>query len=301
MRVVFCIPGNNFSNDFLMSWSSTLIELMNNNIEVVISNKYTSNIFFVRNMCLGANVMLGKSQKPFGGNLEYDYIFWIDSDVIFTSKDVLDVIQIMENDKTKNIVSGMYLMDNGIEYTTVDKGNFDFNAFVKNNGSFTFMDVGDVLLKRDELFEVDYTGFGFICIRQGIFEKLEYPWFSPTFINIDVSIETPVETDEPSGENITFSIDENTYSEQTQKTQQKQPKKIQTTQIQIKDTCSEDVAFCRKVIELGEKVWCVPTVQVGHLKNKIHYNNITQFIDDMKKNDSYEKTLQEIREKKNKQ
>ena len=28
-------------------------------------------------------------------------------------------------------------------------------------------------------FTVDYTGFGWVLIKKGVFENLEYPWFAP--------------------------------------------------------------------------------------------------------------------------
>jgi hypothetical protein len=28
-------------------------------------------------------------------------------------------------------------------------------------------------------FTVDYTGFGWVLIKNGVFENLEYPWFAP--------------------------------------------------------------------------------------------------------------------------
>ena len=33
--------------------------------------------------------------------------------------------------------------------------------------------------KRKKPFTVDYTGFGWVMIENGVFEKLEYPWFAP--------------------------------------------------------------------------------------------------------------------------
>jgi hypothetical protein len=29
------------------------------------------------------------------------------------------------------------------------------------------------------IFKADYTGFGFILIKNGVFEQLKYPWFRP--------------------------------------------------------------------------------------------------------------------------
>jgi hypothetical protein len=33
--------------------------------------------------------------------------------------------------------------------------------------------------KRNKPFTVDYTGFGWLLIKKGVFEDMEYPWFAP--------------------------------------------------------------------------------------------------------------------------
>ena len=38
--------------------------------------------------------------------------------------------------------------------------------------------VGSEMCIRDS-FTVDYTGFGWVLIKKGVFENLEYPWFAP--------------------------------------------------------------------------------------------------------------------------
>ena len=37
----------------------------------------------------------------------------------------------------------------------------------------------DSISKRRKPFTVDYTGFGWVLIKKGVFENLEYPWFAP--------------------------------------------------------------------------------------------------------------------------
>ena len=33
--------------------------------------------------------------------------------------------------------------------------------------------------KRNKPFTVDYTGVGWLLIKKGVFENMEYPWFAP--------------------------------------------------------------------------------------------------------------------------
>ena len=66
-------------------------------------------------------------------------------------------------------------MQDGKHYATVE--NWDENYFVKH-GSFEFL-TSELINGRKNPFYVDYTGFGFILIKKGIFESLKYPWFRP--------------------------------------------------------------------------------------------------------------------------
>lgn len=175
--IVFCLPGRTFSNKFLMSWSELLMNLFRMGFQIRISQKYTSNVYYVRNMCLGGDVMRGIHQKPFDGKLDYDYIMWIDSDTVFTTEQFLTLLK-----HDKPIVSGLYLMDGGHNYATVK--DWDLNYFRKHS-SFQFLSPKSIDEWKDKnpgkLMEVEYTGFGFILCKKGVFESLKYPWFSPIF------------------------------------------------------------------------------------------------------------------------
>ena len=175
--IVFCLPGRNFSNKFLMSWSQLLLNLFRMGFNVRISQKYTSNVYYVRNMCLGGDVMRGIHQKPFDGKLDYDYIMWIDSDIVFTTDQFL---QLLKHDK--DIVSGLYKMDGGTHFATVK--DWDKKYFRKNS-TFEFLTTDSVNKwvekNPNKLMEVEYTGFGFMLVKKGVFERLKYPWFSPIY------------------------------------------------------------------------------------------------------------------------
>lgn len=170
MRLVVCLPGNNFSGQFLDSFLAFYNWCYKNNITVLLSRRESCNIYYVRNMCLGGNSTNGEDQKPWQGKVEYDYILWIDSDIIFKIEDFIKLYNL-----NKDIASGLYLMQSGQQYATVE--NWDEKHFI-SNGSFEFLSPKDLINKK-EPFKVDYTGFGFILIKKGIFELLKYPWFRP--------------------------------------------------------------------------------------------------------------------------
>ena len=47
------------------------------------------------------------------------------------------------------------------------------------NGGVMNHETVESISKRKKPFTVDYTGFGWVMIKKGVFEKLPYPWFAP--------------------------------------------------------------------------------------------------------------------------
>lgn len=170
MKLIICLPGNNFSGQ----WLDNFIEFYNwciqHKITPIISRRESCNIYYVRNMCLGGNSTSGENQKPWQGNVDYDYMLWIDSDNIVSIDNFIKLYNMQ-----KEIASGLYLTHNGVHYATVKDWNEDY---FKKYGSFEFL-TNEKLKQHKHPFIVDYTGFGFILIKKGVFEKLKYPWFRP--------------------------------------------------------------------------------------------------------------------------
>ena len=177
LTVVFCIPGRSFSKDFLVSWSELLLQCLRNNINPILSPAYDPVVHYARNKCLGGSVLRGRYQKPFNGEIAYDYMLWIDSDVVYTFDHFKKLLS-----WNKQIVSGIYMMSDRVNFATVK--NWDIDYFGKH-GSFKFLTEADT---KDVtgLIEVAYTGFGFMLIRRGILESLEYPWFQSIMHNLSV-------------------------------------------------------------------------------------------------------------------
>ena len=171
-KIVFCLPGREFSGRFLQAWTELIYACLSNGIQPIISQHYTSVVYYVRNMCLGGDLIAGPDQKPFQGQVDYDYIMWIDSDIVFTPDQLFKLI-----DADKDIVSGVYKMQNNTHYATVE--NWDDDFFVKN-GSYEFM-TPEMVSKKKDLFPVAYTGLGWMLAKKGVFESLKYPWFQPTW------------------------------------------------------------------------------------------------------------------------
>lgn len=178
IRIVFCVPGRTFSKRFFECWNNLVITCVRMGVELVLSTAYSSNVYFVRNMALGADVLRGRNQKPFDGKLDYDFIMWIDSDIVFNPDQFVRLIT-----HNKDVVAGLYKMEGGKHYAVVE--TWDTEEF-KKHGAFKFMDEERRLeLAEKELVPVDYTGFGWVLVKRGVFERLEYPWFHPEYTEFE--------------------------------------------------------------------------------------------------------------------
>lgn len=175
LTVIFCVPGQLFSTMFLYNWSRLLQWCEQNNVNYGFSIVADPNIYNVRNLCLKGDISKGRDQKPFQGKIDYDFILWIDSDIMFT----LDQLQKLLSHDT-NIVSGLYLMANGKEYATANPWKVGESENIQRSIHLTPSDISG----KKDLIEVPYTGFGFILVKQGVFEVLEYPWFRPIYSDL---------------------------------------------------------------------------------------------------------------------
>jgi hypothetical protein len=192
--IVFCLPGRGVSYQFLKSFVQLCFDLVQNQMSIQISQDYSSMVNFARCKCLGANVLRGPDQVPWDGKLEYDYQLWIDSDIVFNSDKFWqlcdlavpeDVVSTNEDgettwDETKenSIAAGWYATEDG--KTTSVAHWLDEDDF-RNNGGVMNHEMVDGISKRSKPFTVDYTGFGWVMIKKGVFEhpEMKYPWFAP--------------------------------------------------------------------------------------------------------------------------
>ncbi len=169
--IVFCIPGNKFSNTFLKCWTLLYDNCLKNNIKPILSNDYTSNVYYVRTLCLKLSNNGGMYQKPFNG-MYYDYICWIDSDMVFTWEHLKKLL-----DDSKDVISGIYLMENQCQYTTVLEWDLEY---YKKHGKFEFLTPSAVSnLISTPIRKCCYTGLGFTLMKRGIMERVAYPPFLP--------------------------------------------------------------------------------------------------------------------------
>ena len=175
---MFCLPGKSYSGKFLHCWTSLLSFCMNKGIDVALCQCYNANVYYVRSQCLAANTLRGVAQKPWNGEIAYDYIMWIDSDMVFTPD---QFAKLLSDDK--DIVSGIYLMEDKKAIPAITE--WDREHF-KKHGSFKFLT--PATLPPNQLVEVIYNGMGFMLVKKGVYESIPYPWFEPQPLDIGEGI-----------------------------------------------------------------------------------------------------------------
>lgn len=218
MLVVFCLPGNSYSGRFLKNWTDLTQSLRERGIEFLLKQRYSSMVHYARMACLDGDAIFGEKQQPFQGRIPYDYAMWIDSDIDFRPE---QFYMLLEADRP--ITSGIYKMQS--EQT----GNVHYAGRVSGQGDF----LTEEYMKRegteDCLVHADFAGMGWMLVRRGVMESMEYPWFRSITVR-----------------------------------EQKQDMPYPTTELQ-----SEDVYFCRRANSLGHQVFMHTGCRVGHEKTVV--------------------------------
>lgn len=177
--IAFCLPGLMYSGTFMTQFVRLLFDLNQQGINFYISQQYSSMVNHARTDCLQADNYAGTMLTPFRGQVPYDYIMWIDSDIIFKTEDLLELLKM-----NKDIASGWYCQSNGgalSNQTTVVERMDDQELYQKGSNRY---ETDEDMARRAEPFKVDYCGFGWMLIKKGVYEKIPYPWFVPRVIQL---------------------------------------------------------------------------------------------------------------------
>jgi GT2 family glycosyltransferase len=166
-NIVFCTPGHSMMTSYIKSFLATITELGKRNISWAWSSEYSSHVADARETTLsGTTQNIISETRPFHGSLTYDKLMWIDSDIAWNPE---DVIKLYESDK--DIISGAYLLASGEVVA--------YKELMRNAMSY------DEVLALKETTQIAGAGFGFICIKSGIFEQMTRPWFQSVQITTE--------------------------------------------------------------------------------------------------------------------
>lgn len=168
--VLIATPGHSAKMEYVKSLVATCAQLDSFGISYRFMSRYSSFVPTARELTALDSRAHDYSAGRVGGGVEYKKLFWIDSDIEWT---VEDFMRLYNSDS--DIVSGLYVLDTA--------GTVAVN-YPNSDGLPTRVNKVEFLLHSEEV-EVGGVGFGFVCVKSGVFEKMERPWFLINRVRID--------------------------------------------------------------------------------------------------------------------
>jgi hypothetical protein len=165
-NVVIATPGFSMDAEYVKALMATCERLVDEGISFTFLSEYSSFVPHAREAtAMGGKELRYDKKQIAGGKFTYDKIFWIDSDIVWTPEDFLKLYF-----ANLDIVSGLYLLDDekSVPVQVVD----GFVRLEKANVKFL-----------EKTFQAGAVGFGFVCIKSGVFESMPRPWFKLARLN----------------------------------------------------------------------------------------------------------------------
>ena len=169
--VVIITPANSFTPPYLTSLVQTIKECNRFNIKIEFITNNGSHIGQLREIL---------AKKATGIIPGYDYLFWIDSDITWSFSDFIELLN-----SPHKITSGLYLVSQNGNLSAIRPGAS------QDNSSTTFINAREIH-QLPKYIDVYAVGFGFLCIKNGVFESMQEPFFN----NIKSELVNEFETSE---------------------------------------------------------------------------------------------------------
>jgi hypothetical protein len=166
--IVIGTPGSLITGAFVRSLTKTIKVLEEEGITWQFINYESPTLRHARERVINdRNDDQFDSEVPFSGKFTYNKIMWIDSDIQWEPEDVLTLYR-----SERDIVTGAYMQTNGTVAISFDEVSSPYPH--------------QIPVSRESI--VTSCGFGFICIKQGVFEQLPRPWFDNFLFNKDGTV-----------------------------------------------------------------------------------------------------------------
>jgi hypothetical protein len=159
--VLIATPGTDLKAAYVDSLVKTLAECDKRGLTYKWLNGQSSLVHHAREITMSGDMRLDPDDKgPMHGQVTYNKIVWIDSDIEWQVEDFFRLY-----DSEYEIVSGAYLLSDNTT-TTIHTQEY-LQGIPKH-----------VILGMTDPIKVQSIGFGFVAIKSGVFERLERPWFA---------------------------------------------------------------------------------------------------------------------------
>lgn len=166
VNILICTPGRMMEAEYVKSLVATLTYLNNNGISYLYLNEYSSQVNAAREAtAMGSRFLNAFATEPLSGEITYDKMIWIDSDISWNVEDFMKLYE-----SKYDIVSGLYFNEEGVPLFTFKEDDIYFD--------------NQQLKHKEYPFEVFGVGFGFVAMKSGVFENIPRPWFETEFQKI---------------------------------------------------------------------------------------------------------------------
>lgn len=167
VNILIATPGRMMEAEYVKSLVATLTYLNKIGLSYIYLNEYSSQVNAAREATImGSRFLSAFETRPLNGQVTYDKIIWIDSDISWEVKDFMKLF-----DSNYDIVSGLYFNEEGVPLFS-----FEENAIYFDHKQ---------LQSKEYPFEVFGVGFGFVAMKYGVFEQCKRPWFETEFQRIE--------------------------------------------------------------------------------------------------------------------
>jgi len=163
LDVIIATPGHSMCAEYVQSLMKTVQVLNARKITWTFTNAYSSLVHHARELTatgISGGRNLDPSERGPLGDASYKKIIWIDSDISWEPEDFMRLYR-----STESIVTGVYLLADG-SMTTCMSAEHPMGIPTS------------VVRKMSGIHQIQKTGFGFIAVKYGVFEKIPRPWFT---------------------------------------------------------------------------------------------------------------------------
>jgi hypothetical protein len=185
-KIMFGLPGQTFSNQFIVGWTQFLIELMRHNeFDISLSPAYSPFSTFMRMKSIGLNRQ-EIHLKAFDG-IDYDVFVSVDPTILFNYEQFKTLVNATEKHP---VVSGIYFM-NEKSICAIEK--MDYEQYAKK-GEFEMVSrdtIDSFKEKSEKMMRVEFTGLGFFACRRTVLQSLDYPYFWNPMVQFNSEDGTP--------------------------------------------------------------------------------------------------------------
>lgn len=167
VNVLICTPGRSMEAEYVKSLVGTVGHLNASGITYLYLNEYSSQVNAAREAtAMGSRFLRAFDKQPLSGQVTYDKMIWIDSDISWTVEQFVKMYE-----SPYEIVSGVYYNHEGVPMFSTDE-----NEIYYDHGT---------LRGKEYPFEIFAAGFGFLAVKSGVFEAMPRPWFDTVFQRIE--------------------------------------------------------------------------------------------------------------------